>query len=462
MISQGPGPLVVNYELRALQHFRTRTAPALSASFDCDFWNTIVLQLSATQDPVRTAVVALSCLHESFEKTHGNIETVRHVDSSQVLALQQYNKAISQTAQILNFQDATSCGVAMISCLLFICLELIQDNYTISIDHLVSGLRMLRYCQNAALGVSSQPSLSLLHDNLNQFFGRLVVQTMFMADTHFDVRVIPKHSEEKERTSLASVTEARDTLDAIFLSVYPFLHLIKREPNHGMGKSYQQTLSNRLERWYQLLRKFEAESREKLTSKDITGIQLLEIHYTCLSVMIDTSLDASQCFLEPPASSFLHIVNVIETLLEQQSKSIRSDSRPPSGLPYYSFDLGVIGPLFYTAVKCWNPELRQKVISLLQHPAIPHREGIWKSSMTLSMAQRIIKLQEQIVRSAAVSTKSLEADEVNDHGKLHPETLKKNLRFDFVRPKKDEKQLKILVGIQGETQKESKQEVITW
>lgn len=82
--------------------------------------------------------------------------------------------------------------------------------------------------------------------------------------------------------------------------------------------------------------------------------------------------------------------------------------------------------------------------------------------MTLSMAQRIIKLQEQIVRSAAVSTKSLEADEVNDHGKLHPETLKKNLRFDFVRPKKDEKQLKILVGIQGETQKESKQEVITW
>ncbi len=113
-------------------------------------------------------------------------------------------------------------------------------------------------------------------------------------------------------------------------------------------------------------------------------------------------------------------------------------------------------------MKFWNPVLRQRVISLLQHPAIPHREGIWKASMTVTMAQRIIKVQEQIIMSADVSTESLEADEVNQSGKLHPETLKKKLCFDFVRPKKDEKQLKILVGIQGEELKDSKQEVITW
>jgi hypothetical protein len=66
---------------------------------------------------------------------------------------------------------------------------------------------------------------------------------------------------------------------------------------------------------------FQAESQVTFTAKDITGIQLLEIHYTCITIMIDTSLDTSKCFLETPTSSFLLIVDLIETLLEQQTIS---------------------------------------------------------------------------------------------------------------------------------------------
>jgi hypothetical protein len=119
-----------NYELRALQHFQTRTISALSASFDCDFSNTVVLQVSDTQTPVRSAIIAFSGLHESFEKSHSNTDTIYHTDEDKFLALQQYNKAIRQTAQLLDMKDPTTCRVALISCLLFVCLELIQDNYT--------------------------------------------------------------------------------------------------------------------------------------------------------------------------------------------------------------------------------------------------------------------------------------------------------------------------------------------
>jgi hypothetical protein len=463
-ISQAPGSLAADYELRALQHFRTRTGPALSASFDCDFWNTVVLQVSVTQDPVRSAIIALSCLHESFEETRGNVDLVRHVDSNHVLALQQYNKAVYQTAQMLNLQDTTSCRVALISCLLFICLELIQDNYTISINHLIGGLRMLLYCERAAISLSSQPSLSLLHENLKKFFGRIVVQTMFMGDTHFDVRVIPKHSQADNPTSFASVTEARDVLDTVFLSVYPFLHLVKGEPDHNNGKIYQKTLLNRLQAWYHLFRELETKSQGKLTAKDITGIRLLEIHYTCLSIMIDTSLDPSQYFLETPASVFLQIVTLVENLLDQQTKSSSPfDNAPPFRLPHYSFDLGVIGPLFYIAVKCWNSVLRKKVISLLQHPKIPHREGIWTAPMTVTMAQRIIDVEEEVIRSASVvSAEGLDAVTGKDIDTVQPDTLKKRVWFDFVRPKKDEKKVKIIVGTKREKPKERREEVISW
>lgn len=187
-----------------------------------------------------------------------------------MLALQYYNKAVHQTAQMLNLQDATSCRVALVSCLIFVCLELIQDNYTISINHLIGGLRMLQYCQNEAANLFSRPSLLLLHDDLKKFFSRIIVQTMFMADTHFDVRVVPKYPKADTQTPFGSVTEARDILDIIFLSVYLFLHLVKREPRHDMGTIYQQSLSNSLKEWHHLFRQFEIERKEILTAQDVT------------------------------------------------------------------------------------------------------------------------------------------------------------------------------------------------
>jgi hypothetical protein len=149
---------------------------------------------------------------------------------------------------------------------------------------------------------------------------------MFMGDTHFDVRVIPKHSKANTPTSFATVTEARDVLDSIFLSNYLFLRLVKIEPNHGNGKAYQQALSDRVQAWYYVNREFEAKNKGTLTTKDITGVSLLEIHYCCLYITIDISLDASQCFLEIPASSFLNIVTLVETLWRNKHSTARHHS----------------------------------------------------------------------------------------------------------------------------------------
>jgi hypothetical protein len=89
----------------------------LSASFDYDFWNTVVPQVSDRQEPVRSAIIAFSGLHESFEKSHSNTDTIYHTDEDKLLALQQYNKAVRQTAQLLDMKDPTSCrgGVDILS-----------------------------------------------------------------------------------------------------------------------------------------------------------------------------------------------------------------------------------------------------------------------------------------------------------------------------------------------------------
>jgi hypothetical protein len=463
-ISNASRSEATNYELRALQYFQTRTISALSASFDCDFWNTVVLQVSDTQAPVRSAIIAFSGLHESFEKSHSNKDAIYHTDEDKLLALQQYNKAVRQTVQLLDMKDPTSCRVALISCLLFVCLELIQDNYTFSINHLIGGLRMLQYCQNTASSTPLLPGLSFVNEHLKQFFGRIVVQTMFMGDTHFDVRVIPKLYKIETPPVFSTVTEARDVLDCLFLAVYPFLHLTAREPNHNTGKIYQHTLSTQLQAWCHLFREFVAENQHRFTPKDFTGAILLEIHHICLTIMVDTALDTSLYFQSTPASSFLRIISLVETLLNQQTNSTSLFGQTPlARLPYYSFDLGVIGPLFYTAVKCWNSAIRAKVISLLQHPEIPHREGMWSAAMTAIVAQRIIEVQEEVIRGANSKVPhGLDSGTESGDGSVQPENLKRKVWFDFVRPKKDAKQLKIVVGTQPEKRKERREEVVTW
>jgi hypothetical protein len=323
---------------------------------------------------------------------------------------------------------------------------------------------MLQYCQNSVNSTLLLPGLSSVHERLKQFFGRIVVQTMFMGDTHFDVRVIPKLDMIETPKAFFSVTGARDVLDSLFLAVYPFLHLTAGEPSHNNGKIYQHTLSTELQAWHHLFREFVAENQHQFTPKDSTGAILLEIHHICLTIMVDTALDTSLYFQRTPASSFLRIISLVETLLNQPTKSTSISSQAPlARLPYYSFDLGVIGPLFYTAVKCWNSTIRTKVISLLRHPEIPNREGMWSAAMTAIVAQRIIDVQEEVIRGgSSAGPHGLDSGTESGNGPVLSENLKRKVWFDFVRPKKDAKQLKIVVGTQPEKRKERREEVVTW
>jgi hypothetical protein len=454
-ISSAPGSPNSTADLRALQYFQQKAAPALAASFDSDFWNTIVLQVSDNQTPVRSAVIAFSSLHESFERGilygPGGIPS----DGNHLLALRKYNIAVQQTAQLLNLKDPDSCRVALVSCLLFVCLELLQNNYARAIDHLIAGLRMIHFSENAGEDAHLPTSLSTLSDSLKQFFGRIVVQSMFLADTHWDVRVIPKVHKIETPAAFSSLTEAKNWLDSLFLSAYPFLHLIAREPGHDQGKFYQSQLLNEISIWYRLFQRFVDDHQAKFTPKDSLGAVLLDIHSNSLSLMVDTALDKSKTFRDTPASRFLRIITLVESLLSHQNQFLSSFNTPPSRLPYYSFDLGVIGPLFYTAVKCCDSTIRLKALSLLRHPNIPLREGMYNAAMTAAIAQRVAVMEETFLRDYIhADIEGLDCDKI-----------KEKVWFDLERPTEDTKELKILVGELGEKHRMKERrhvEVVHW
>ena len=426
----------------------------------------VVLQISATESPVRSAVTAFSSLHECYEgykESNAYSSGLSPDNKTYLYGLKQYNIAVRQTAQLLDTKDQASCRVALISCLLFVCLELMQDNYPAAITHLTGGLQLLSFCQNAQKTRPPVPGLSHLHNSLQQIFGRIIVQTMFLADTHYAVSIIPTLFESEIPTMLSTVAEARDLLDRLFLSSYCFLRAISKEASDSSGaRMLEKTLlSNRLQDWYRLFREFVDTRQNSFTTKDSTGAVLLEIHFVSLSIMIDTALDKLKTFCSAPEPPFIRITSLVESLLAKGDPSTPSLGEPPrSRLPRYSFDLGVIGPLFYTAMKCWNSSIRLKAISLLRHPNIPDREGMWHPETTALLAQRIIDVEEELVSSTL--NLRLDARTGESNGEFGPETIKQKIWFDIERPTEDDKRLKIFVGTTPEEKTERREEVVTW
>jgi hypothetical protein len=88
---------------------------------------------------------------------------------------------------------------------------------------------------------------------------------------------------------------------------------------------------------------------------------------------------------------------------------------------------------------------------------------MWSAAMTAIVAQRIIDVQEEVIRGATSGgSHDIDPSTQDGDGSVQPENLKRKVWFDFVRPKKDAKQLKIVVGTQPEKRKERREEVVTW
>jgi hypothetical protein len=93
-------------------------------------------------------------------------------------------------------------------------------------------------------------------------------------------------------------------------------------------------------------------------------------------------------------------------------------------------------------------------------PKYSSSRGVWNPGMAALLAQKIIEVEEELVSN----TTSLGVDaQVNEiKGQSSHETIKKKIWFDIVRPTKDTKELKVLVGSKPEEKRERREEVITW
>jgi hypothetical protein len=91
-------------------------------------------------------------------------------------------------------------------------------------------------------------------------------------------------------------------------------------------------------------------------------------------------------------SSFDHHLRLFETIVDHAEIGIASTASPDGSQPPFTFEIGVIPPLFFVSIRYRHAKLRRRAVSLLQKA--PNMENIWKSIPTAKVAGKIIQLEE--------------------------------------------------------------------
>ncbi|KAH7309776.1 hypothetical protein B0I35DRAFT_358733 [Stachybotrys elegans] len=376
----------------AYDYYRTKTAPILGGVIDSDFWTSIVLKTSVREPVVRHALLAVSSLHE-----HLDIKLREGRDEDRAFAFGEYGKAIGALRQW--DARASPTAIPLIVCVLFICIEYFLEQETSAQLHISQGRQLLNMLQD-----SQAPEVALAKQHLVPLYTRLSLASFLYSN---QPPPIPDHlkSGVAVPAEFESVEQARNFLYQIVDDALRFT--MKGKPavyspettqwEMQMLQETQQRLLSQFSRWNIAFTMLSASMPANKPSHP--GIQhLLHIYYNASIIWISTALQPLQLAYDAHIGAFANIISHASAIINTHTFAL-------SG--YFSFETEIIGPIYWTAIKCRHPLLRRAALRLLLNDKIKERrEGLWYTRETAAVASRVIAMEEQSMTDAQRATYS--------------------------------------------------------
>ena len=342
-----------------VDYYHRIMAPNLAGHFDSEFWSSLVLQLCQTEDAVRHAVAAICATHRAMEASSPR---------SSSLALQESNAAIRCLSTMIR-TEATSGIVPLVACILFACLEFMSGSVDSAMLHIFSGLRILNE--------TSRHQANVIIDNLIvPVYSRLNILCVLFGHVLPPVR----NTSEERSGPLSSLADARHRLFHIMDRCLRFIKIaVVKTQSFQIGFEdwvLQTKLLTELQNWRTNL--------DELTIEAQHGPKefLLRIHHRTVFIWLSGCLSAEECAVDSHMDGFEEIVDLGTRLTE-------------SDLPQdiFSFEMRIIPPLYYTAMKCRDASIRRRALNLLRCAA--RREGLWNARIAIRVAERAIEIEER-------------------------------------------------------------------
>lgn len=415
-VGEPQAPLALLYEWasaderRAFHFFQHVTAPCLSGDLDGPFWRMLVLQICQSEPAVRHAVLAVSSLHEGMVQAT-MMMPYADADHRHSFALFQYNRAIACLLDQMRTVDARPL-VPLLTCVLFVCIELMQSKDKESLIHLEQGRQILN--QLGRRVSMRNPEIDLIKQHLVPMYTRLsLTSLMFGADP------VPIPTPLKTLTEVPMMFE---TIDEVRYAIYDFMDESLRFAKKSHVAKIQDVSPEEMRAFEKeqdyLLRKlakfnvaFSLYQSTKSRDAPPGAIALIKIHAHTTYIWISTALSKHETVFDdyvdtfsaiiPLATEFLNTLMTPTPMRDQQAEKApgamasTTDTRRLSAL--FTFEMSTIAPLYFVAAKCRHPMIRRAALDLLRRTP-GRRENLWRANVMAAIAEHTMRLEEKHLR----------------------------------------------------------------
>jgi hypothetical protein len=350
------------------------------------------LQGAHSDEATYHALLALSSVHENYV-------TGKHAELRlDAFALKQYNFAIRDHLDmltVLSRSDEVERPFILPCSIMFICIEVrlawphFQSNAdTIQLmqNHFKSAILLLRNTFTAISMLQARDKgKSFEHIRTGStdqelLLSRLQFQAKALVGSRwghtYRLRPIIAHTNIPSR--FASVAEAKDCYHT-------------QTYIHGPSGRTKDMLehSDWPSRYKSALDAFLFTQKSALSLEDNNRLHLIKIHLLTIPLAPrlpgshSTTSIVDEMHWDQYTTTFGKILDLVESFVYNLDTN---------QAPSFSLDFGIIGPLGILTHRCRDPSLRRKAIQLLR--IYNRQEGMWHSSLTANVAERLVKIEE--------------------------------------------------------------------
>ncbi|KAJ9292697.1 transcriptional regulator family: Fungal Specific TF [Paecilomyces variotii] len=398
--------------------FCTRTSQAIAGFFASEFWGRVLPQLSFREPAVRHAIIAVSATHEqrilAAASSVQQSSTVSQTQRNERFVLEQYNKAIYHLVAHSSSPTGGRVEPTLITCCLFIFLEIIRGNFSQALNHVEAGLNIITDLKRRGI-------LDAVDKELVELFVRLNIQKSLFGRPLITLNA-PKPIQDSSsccRASFSTIPEARVLLDSLTERALKFIRLTKSGQDCSMTTTEllgeQAHITTALDDWS---RQFENLTKKSKRTKqsDSRGPLILKMQYLVARIWLKTCLSPDEMVFDNHISDFEEIISNASTFMNEATNS---QNKKDESYDTFCGDMGIIPPLYYTAVKCREPILRRKAIDLISN--YNRREGMWDGIMYAKVAEFVVAREEEKQGSLPVEMRTLPPSTCRVYEALIPE-----------------------------------------
>ncbi|CAK7234064.1 hypothetical protein SEUCBS140593_008812 [Sporothrix eucalyptigena] len=384
-------PTTNSDEHAAFQFFAHAGASSLAGFTDIAFWTRLVPQYAQADAAVYHASVAVGALLMRIAGVPGvpGNQNGQYTRQLTLLAVERQNRAIQSTLHDLVARSTTTRQPAghAVRLLLLFCIEALQGREVEALQLFQRGIQALSSTGDPAATAGLDAQLDRLRVQCGMFNAsganaavRGRMRAMAHVHTH---RVIP------------SLDVARDELSDIIAAVQHTVADSWDRPQDVQPEE-RQTLRFGLNGWRIRFELFVSDMRgwpNNVPHPDAATVYLLRMRERIAQVWLADSPDGSEMVYdsEEYVAVFADIAVEAGRCLQSMRKGTRANNEEQT-LPSFTFEMGLVPPLYWAILKCRRPGLRQQLLALLRQA--PLQEGLWNRQIMVQVAEQVIAFEE--------------------------------------------------------------------